>query len=97
MQRQEDRKAQPGQPVQQRGKPQQVFALQGLAITLAAGGAGDHGSVTAATARRPSANSAKPSMDAAMPARRSSSGDHSAKMLRSPIAAWIDAATTNRA
>src|SRR5712671_2494583 len=79
MQRQEDGQRQTGQPVHQRRDPEHAPAMVQPARR--------HHSVTAATARRPRISSAIPNAIANIPAPRSASGDHSARTLRTPIAA----------
>src|SRR4029077_15893250 len=79
MHRQENSEPQAGQPVHERGDPKHALAVPQVAQV--------HGSTTATTARAPSKNSRTPKTPASMPAPRSSSGDHSARTLRTPIVA----------
>src|SRR6266568_3750800 len=87
MQRQENREREPGQPVHQRRVPQQMPAMSEPGA--------HHGSTTAATAKSPSASSSEPNSVAKIPALPALSGDHSIRIVRTPIDAWIAAATTN--
>src|SRR5580658_1247915 len=77
MQRQENRQGQARQPMHQGCDPQRAAAMHGAAR--------DHDSTTANTARAPSAAKSNPNTTANDPARRSVSGDHSVKTLRTPI------------
>src|SRR5262245_26637562 len=86
MHRQEDGERQAGKPVHQRRDPKHALAVAQVAYR--------HGSTTAMTARAPRRSSSAPKALAKMPAPRSSSGDHSVSTLRTPIAAWMAAATT---
>src|ERR1700730_1733460 len=86
MHRQEDGERQAGKPVHQRRDPKHALAVTQVAYR--------HGSTTAATARAPRRSSSAPKALANMPAPRSLSGDHSVSTLRTPIAAWMAAATT---
>src|SRR5579864_4889222 len=87
MQRQENRQSETRQPMHQGGDPQRAAAMHFSAR--------HHDNTTANTARAPSAANRAPNRMAKTPARRSVSGDHSVKTLRTPIDAWIDAAATN--
>src|SRR5208282_961777 len=86
---QENGQSQSGESVNECGQPKQVPAM-----IERTGRARNHGDTTAATAPRPSAPSKRAKPIAETPAARSLSGDHSVKMLRMPIEAWLDAART---
>src|SRR5690242_18222878 len=88
VQRQKDRERQSRNPVHHRGPPKAAATMLERAP--------DHGSTTAATARSPSSASTSAKKTAQASTRRSGSGVHSLKMLRRPIEAWIDTASTNR-
>ena len=77
MQRQEYRKRNAGEAVHQGRNPQHIAAMRQSPES--------HGSVTAATARSPRASRQHPRMIANIPAWRSLIGDHSARMLRTPM------------
>src|SRR5580704_12819817 len=77
MQRQENRQGETREPMHQGCDPQRAAAMHGAAR--------DHDSTTANTARAPSAAKSDPNMTANRSARRSVSGDHSVKTLRTPI------------
>src|SRR5215469_7681682 len=77
VQRQKDCERQPGDPVQHCGHPQRAAAMFDQLCV--------HDSTTAATARRPSAAKTKPKKTTQASMRRSLSGSHSFKILRTPI------------
>src|SRR5579872_6801967 len=87
VQRQKDRERQSRNPVHHRGPPKAAAAMLKRAT--------DHGSTTAATARSPRSASTSAKKTAQASARRSGSGVHSLNMLRTPIEAWIETASTN--